>query len=128
MAMSGLEPQIYILEAVFPPTSAATRETAWIKFFRPLGTLLNISDGISTTGVKRIQSKLNQDITAPKLKACNEARKKPVFAVELGKRFPSVRGAAKELGVPHQNIIEVIKNGKRIRNSHWMYADKKEIS
>lgn len=40
------------------------RETAWIRFYRPLGSLLNISDGPGMLGQKGVVSALNRQATA----------------------------------------------------------------
>ena len=51
LSQSGLKPSIWTIEISTRP-ECSERETYWIRFFRDLGTLRNISDGNGSLGLK----------------------------------------------------------------------------
>lgn len=52
-----------------------------------------------------------------------KAKCKPIFCVELGRKFDSALAAEKELGIARQNISHVLKGKRTVAGGyHWRYV------
>ena len=100
------------------------RETAWIRFFRPLGSLTNRSDGDGHLGLKVVRSPLNIAITSVKLREANERSKKRVIG-EDGREFASMADAVRSLGVSRRAFNQALKEGWRVRGQYWSVINNK---
>ncbi len=115
----GLNPVLYTLETA-PIESLQSRENYWIVFFRPLGTLLNVHDGIGELGTGPRLSEKQKAITAPFLKAANEKRKKRVLN-DLGVVYESLSDAAESAGVSERKMKENISKGWSVSGRTWRF-------
>jgi hypothetical protein len=144
----GLLPRIYVLESVVDGDLRA-RETAWIRFFRPLG-LLNQSDGDGMLGMKHPLPQEVRDRVA-KLRTGTplslEAKRKwmahpntlrsqagfgsrgrfprrPIASKDGKWRFGSILEGAKAIGVDFSSLrAALISPGRKCRGTQWEYAE-----
>jgi len=131
----NLVPVIFALEET-DTDNASLRETHWIRFFRPLGSLLNQSDGPGMLGMKhplprevidrqaaskrgkkmkpeRKEHWLNHPnniIGRQKLAAYNAEKSRPVVCND-GRTFASINAAAKAIGRDGATLGKAMKEG-----------------
>lgn len=138
---------IYALE-ITTPELMKERETHWIRFFRPLGTLLNKSDGdgmkglpghasplsrqrtiernkrgLSTESRAKIWAHPNFQTTVAKFTAMGIAARKKVIGSN-GEQFQSVKDAAIALGIGRSGVRRLSKTGQPRNGVVWSIENK----
>jgi len=102
----------------------ASREEAWIMFFRPLNCLTNISNGLGSKGVKGTFGG-DRPENIKRLKKFNEVRKKVVIGDD-GTKFNSVSQAYKALGVSEWGFRDCVRSGWRVKGRYWKILETKK--
>lgn len=54
--------------------------------------------------------------------AGNWRRRRPIFCVETGQRFNTIRAAAEFIGASSQSVHYACRNGTRVKGFHWNYV------
>lgn len=104
---SGLRPDIYLLETT-DRDSLKDREVHWIRFFRPLGSLLNQSDGDGSLGMG------------------NPWSVRPVESEDGRFWFGSITLAARAIGTDVASLHKSINKAWCCRGVKWKYSNKKQ--
>lgn len=139
----GTLPIIYALEEV-DPSEMVNRETHWIRFLKPLGTLLNESDGPGLLGMvrgpmpKEQRDKLYMANTGKHMsdtqrshwmdkiapvahEAAKRANSVPV-ETRCGEYYTSITEAANAYGVSKTAVFQSINRGTKCSGKHFSYS------
>lgn len=121
LEMEGLVPIIYSLE-VAKKEALIDREHHWIMFFRPLGTILNVMDGVAmkwgelSETEKRIRS-------ARRAKARKRKSVGRPVVNDVGWEAESISQAAISFGTTPSAIRASMRKGRKCVGFAWRYKD-----